>query len=84
MLPTRIRARAWPAAASQIRTVPSLPPVASHWLSGEIAIFQRLAGHPRTPMVTPMAPLETPLAAKRAWCRRKHHRYDVQPSRTTS
>jgi len=53
------RIRAWPVATSQIRTVPSLPPVASHWLSGEIAIFQRLAGH-RTPMVAPMAHLETP------------------------
>ena len=52
MLSTRIRARAWPGAASQIRTVPSLPPVASHWLSGEIC--QRPTGH-RTPVVAPTA-----------------------------
>ena len=51
MLSTRIRARA----ASQIRTVPSLPPVASQWLSGEI--YQRPTGH-RTPVVAPMAPLK--------------------------
>jgi len=55
--------RAWPGAASQIRTVPSLPPVVSRWLFGEIC--QRPTGH-RTPMVAPMAPLKTPLAAKRA------------------
>jgi len=59
----------------------SLPPVVSRWLFGEI--YQRPTGH-RTPVVAPMAPLKTPLAAKRAWRRRKQPQYDVQPSRAAS
>jgi hypothetical protein len=54
MLSTRIRARAWPGAASQIRTVPSLPPVVSRWLFGEIC--QRPTGR-HTPAMAPMARL---------------------------